>query len=170
MISFSRIAFIIRVILKSTVLILISFTLGLVLRYLFSSLETQQLMADFFQPHLKWILNIRANPAFLSDIAAIEAAIIAFLVPLSIEIISKISERYNSDVITRAFTRKWENRILAPFLLVNIFAAVALRFFIKDDTNAIWWSFTSLIVLIVFMFVAFLIWRVINHIKTYRYY
>jgi hypothetical protein len=145
----------------------ISIAIGLLLTYPFSSPEIQQLIANYFKPYLELILNIQANPAFLSDIAAIEAAIIAFLVPLSIEIISKISERYNSDVITRAFTRKWENRILTPFLLVNIFIAVTLRLFIKDDSNAIWWTFTSLIVLVLFMFVAFLIWKVINNIKTF---
>ena len=177
MISFNRLVFILNVATRSNiVLIFIGFMTGGFLGYLFSHwMIHNKLTADILGQLFKinsyslepWNMNIQANPAFLSDIAAIEAAIIAFLVPLSIEIISKLSERYNSDVITRAFARKWENRLLTPFLLINIILAVIMRFLIKDDTDTICWAFLSWIILIAFMFVAFLIWRVINHIKNF---
>jgi len=110
---------------------------------------------------------ITPNPIFLSDVAAFEAAIIAFLVPLSIEIISKISERYNSDVITQVFERQWENRMLAPFLLINAVAAVILRFLVSDDANSLAWKLAAWLVLSVFVCIAYAIYRVIVRIKAF---
>ncbi len=110
-------------------------------------------------------LDITPNPTFLSDVAAFEAAIIAFLVPLSIEIISKISERYNSDVITRSFNKYW--KILSPFLLINIVVAIGLRFFMKDNTDSLSWKIFAWIIFIIFICIAFAIWRVINRIRNF---
>ena len=151
----------------------ISFLVGLILGYIlglfrihtFFSYSLPKISIDF--SWLSWFGQITPNPTFLSDVAAFEAAIIAFLVPLSIEIISKISERYNSDVITRSFDNTWENKILPPFLLINIVAAILLRFFVQDDINSVVWKILAWIVLIVFMYIAFAIWRVINRIKTF---
>jgi hypothetical protein len=151
----------------------ISFLVGLILGYVlglfrihaFFSYSLPKISIDF--SWLSWLGQITPNPTFLSDVAAFEAAIIAFLVPLSIEIISKISERYNSDVITRSFDNTWENKILPPFLLINIVAAILLRFFVQDDINSVVWKILAWIVLVVFMYIAFAIWRVINRIKTF---
>lgn len=116
---------------------------------------------------LSWLWGTTLDPSFLSDVAAFEAAIIAFLVPLSIEIISKISERYNSDVITRTFNSIWENRILPPFLLINIVAAIVLRFFVRDDIDNIVLKIFAWLVLLVFLGIAIIILRVINKIKLF---
>jgi len=113
------------------------------------------------------LINISPNPTFLSDVAAFEAVIIAFLVPLSIEIISKISERYNSEVITRTFENRWENKILLPFLLINIIAAIVLHFLVEDNVDSLSWKIAAWVILLVFIFIAFAIWRVIIRIKTF---
>lgn len=154
-------------------LIGISFLVGLIFGYILGFFKIHTLFSyslpkisiDF--SWLNWFGQITPNPTFLSDIAAFEAAIIAFLVPLSIEIISKISERYNSDVITRSFENNWENKILPPFLLINIVAAIVLRFLVQDDISSIAWKILAWIVLIVFIYIAFAIWRVINRIKIF---
>lgn len=151
----------------------ISFLIGLVLGYVLGFFKIHSLLPytlpkfsiDF--SWLTWLGKTTPNPTFLSDIAAFEAAIIAFLVPLSIEIISKISERYNSDVITRSFENNWENKILPPFLLVNIVAAIVLRFLVQDGTDSLIWKIFAWIVLFVFIYIAFAIWRVITRIKIF---
>lgn len=118
---------------------------------------------------ISFFYSVTPNPGFLSDVAAFEAAIIALLVPLSIEIISKISERYNSDVITRAFESSWGNKILPPFILINIVAAVILRFAVLEQgpNTSIIWKISAWIVLLIFMIVAVAIWRVIIRIKKF---
>ncbi|MFH1653940.1 MAG: hypothetical protein ABIE74_07770 [Pseudomonadota bacterium] len=119
-------------------------------------------ITDFFR-------SVTPNPSFLSDVAAFEAAIIALLIPLSIEIVSKISERYNSDAITRAFENGWGNKILPPFLLINIVAAVFLRFVVSDQVSndSIIWKICAWIVLLIFIIIAVAIWRVIMRIKMF---
>ena len=149
----------------------VSFLVGLVLGYILGIFRVHtffslpKISIDF--SWLGWLEQITPNPTFLSDVAAFEAVIIAFLVPLSIEIISKISERYNSDVITRSFEDNWENKILPPFLLINIVAAIMLRFFIQDGTDSLIWKILAWIVLFIFIYIAFAIWRVINRIKLF---
>jgi len=150
----------------------ISFLVWLVLGYLLGFFKIHTLLTflpriSFDPSWLSWLGQITPKPTFLSDVAAFEATIIAFLVPLSIEIISKISERYNADVITRSFDNTWENKILPPFLLINIVAAILLRFFVQDDINSVIWKVLAWIVLLVVMYIAFAIWRVINRIKTF---
>jgi len=152
-------------------LIGISFLIGLVLGYILgifrfhAFLSFPKISINF--SWLNWLGEIIPNPTFLSDVAAFEAVIIAFLVPLSIEIISKISERYNSDVITRSFDNTWENKILPPFLLINIVVAISLRFFVQDDIDSMAWKILAWAVLFIFIGIAFAIWRVINRIKTF---
>ncbi len=129
---------------------------------LFSLLKTS---IDF--SHLSWLGEITPNPAFLSSVAAFEAVVIAFLVPLSIEITSRISERYKSDVITRSFNNNWQNRCLPPFLLINIVAAVILRFFVQDDTDSTAWKIAACTILIFFMYIAFIICRTIKRLTNF---
>jgi len=146
---------------------LIGFILGYALRIfrVHAFLDFPKISINF--SWLNWFGEIRPNPTFLSDVAAFEAVIIAFLVPLSIEIISKISERYNSDVITRSFENNWENKILPPFLLVNIVIAIVLRFFVQDDIGSVAWKIFAWAILLVFLYIAFAVWQVINRIKTF---
>ena len=116
---------------------------------------------------LNWFGDVTPNPIFLSDVAAFQAVIIAFLVPLSIEIISKISERYNSDVIIHSFENNWWNKILPPFILVNIAIAIVLRFLVSDDIDTMAWKIIAWIILLIFLFIAFAVWRVIERIKRF---
>lgn len=68
------------------------------------------------------------SPDFLSDIAAIEAVIIAIAIPLSFEIVSRISERYKSEIIAKRFDMYWANRFLPAVLVLNIILAISLKF------------------------------------------
>lgn len=116
---------------------------------------------------ISWFIKIVPNPKFLSDVAAFEAVIIAFLIPLSIEIISKISERYQSEIIIRSFNRSWYNIVLPPFLLINIVFAIILRFLVRDDIESVVWKILAWIVLFALIITAFAIWKVICRIKVF---
>lgn len=157
-------------ILSKKVLVAASFFGGLFLGYILGFFRVHtffllpRISIDF--SWLKWLWQVTPNPTFLSDVAAFEAAIIAFLVPLSIEIISKLSERYNSDVITRSFDSKWENKLLPPFLLINIVAAIVLRFLVQDDISSTAWKIFAWLILLIFICIAIAIWRVITRIKA----
>jgi hypothetical protein len=66
----------------------------------------------------------------------------------------------------RSFENVWENKILPPFLLINIVTAIFLRFLVHDDINSLIWKIFAWIILFVFIYIAFAIWRVINRIKS----
>ncbi|MBI4743313.1 MAG: hypothetical protein HY776_00510 [Actinobacteria bacterium] len=152
------------------ILVGISFLAGLKLGYILGFFRVHNYLSINFLEiniNLTWFSKITPNPTFLSDVAAFEAIIIAFLVPLSIEIISKISERYNSDVITRVFESGLWNKTLPPFLLINIVAAILLRFLVKDNADSLIWKITAWIVMLMFLYIAFAIWRMILRIKAF---
>ncbi|EKE11115.1 MAG: hypothetical protein ACD_15C00137G0012 [uncultured bacterium] len=114
------------------------------------------------------LVMFQPNPDFLSDVAAFEAAVVAFLIPLSIEIISKVSERYESEITVRVFEKRLSNRWLPYLLMLNIGLAVILRFS-NNSTNG---SSGSLVVLswltlIFFISMAFMILQVIMNIKKF---
>jgi hypothetical protein len=75
------------------------------------------------------------DPTFLSNIAAIEAVIIAIAIPLSLEIVSKISERYQSEIISKKFFQSCTVTLLPKLLVLNIIVAVSLIFFVKDSPS-----------------------------------
>jgi hypothetical protein len=156
-----------------------SFLIGLAFGYFLGLFELHSLISlPEISIQFSWIKiseqltqifeKIKPNPTFLSDIAAFEAAIISFLIPLSIEIISKISERYNSDVITRSFENHWENKLLPTFLLIDAVAAIILRFLSDENSNNhLMWKLSAIIVFMLFIFIAFAIWCVIRRIKYF---
>jgi len=111
--------------------------------------------------------KINPNPIFLSDIAAFEAILFAFLIPLSIEIVSKISERYQSEVIIKVFEEKWENKWLSRILVVNIVIAIFIRFLVGGHQDSVPWKIVAWILLIFLGIIAYLAFRVIGNIKKY---
>jgi len=113
-------------------------------------------------------LKFHPNPDFLSDIAAFEAAVIAFLIPLSIEIVSKVSERYESEITIRVFEERLSNRFLPHFLMVNIGLAILLRFLINSTNgNSAFFVVSSWIILFFFICIAVMIFLVIKNIKKF---
>lgn len=61
--------------------------------------------------------NFVPHKDFLSDIIAVQAAIISIAIPISFDVISRISERYKSSVIIEQFNQQWQVKILSLILL-----------------------------------------------------
>ena len=112
-------------------------------------------------------LNFTPEPNFLSDIAAFEAVIIGLAIPLSMDIISRISERYHSDVISNRFVHEWEVKWLPYLLIVNIILAIFLRFLWPDEPKSILWSISAWIIIILFVLIAIIFILYINKLKKY---
>ena len=150
--------------------VVLSYFVVFISGYLYGLLKVHKSFLENLKKHklhdtfLK-IININPDPAFLSDIIAFETVIVALLIPLSIEIISRISERYNSDVLIYVFQRQWRYKILPRLLLFNIVALIVLKFFMKEDyTNTLVWKAIAWFMLLIFICIAFIVWRVIKYI------
>lgn len=113
------------------------------------------------------ILSITPTPDFLSDIAAFEAVVIALAVPLSFEIVSRISERYQSEVITKQFIQEWEIKWLPGFLIINIFLAIGLRFFVQGEPSSGAWKILAWITFVSFLVIAMILFKFITKLKSY---
>lgn len=128
-----------------------------------------------FIKHIYLLLNeFNPDPTFLSNIAAIEAVIIAIAIPLSLEIVSRISERYQSEIISKKFFQSWTITLLPKFLVLNIILAVTLIFFVKDSPSSEWWKnfawITFLFFLSIVLFFAFVfIPRVMRYMRDTKF-
>jgi hypothetical protein len=117
---------------------------------------------------IAFLSDFAPNPTFLSDIAAFEAVVIAIAIPLSLEIVSRISERYESEVISRRFLDHWSIKWLPILLIGNIIIAVVLRFFSSGDPKTSLWKVVAWITLFAFLIMAgILLFGFIPTLKRY---
>ncbi|MHA1401832.1 MAG: hypothetical protein ACTSQE_15895 [Candidatus Heimdallarchaeaceae archaeon] len=97
-------------------------------------------------------------PKFLSDVAAFQGIVVAIVIPLSFQMISRISDRYQSGVITARFKREWLMRLMPVCLLANILLAVTLRFLVNDYPTSAGWTVFAWIVYGVFFITIILLY------------
>ena len=116
---------------------------------------------------MKAIFEYIPNPNFLLAIATVEAAILAFLIPLSFEMITKISERYQSEVVSEPFRRELVNRVLPICLIYNIVMAVVLIYFDDMRHASILWQTVAQVSLLIFLSIAVMIAVFIDKLKSY---
>jgi hypothetical protein len=115
---------------------------------------------------LNWLLDFTPNIDFASDIIAYQAAVIAIAIPLSFEIVSRISERYKSGVITREFNRQWQFISLLFLVLIDACLGVFLKFFIKDQITG-YWKLSAWLILILFLITNIILLAFFNNLRKY---
>lgn len=76
---------------------------------------------------------------FLTDVLAYQTAILALLIPLSFDVVSRISDRYRSEVIIKHFQKEKVFLGLIIVLAGNIFYMLMLRFFSIES-----WGYNSI--------------------------
>jgi hypothetical protein len=111
--------------------------------------------------------SINPNPEFLSNIVATEVVIIGIAIPLSFEIISKISERYKSDVISRKFLNSSNLNRLRVLLVLNIIFAISLIFIAKKPPCELWKFFAWLVFLLFICIILFFTFSFIPRVMHY---
>jgi hypothetical protein len=116
---------------------------------------------------IKFIASHVPTSNFLSDIAAFETGVIALAIPLSFDIVSRISERYQSEVITKRFIRAWEIKWLPILLIFNIITAVILRFFVDDNPTSGLWKLLAWLTFFVFLIVVVALFSFFILLKKY---
>jgi len=119
------------------------------------------------KPLASGLLNFAPRPNFLSDVATFEAVVISIAIPVSFEIISRISERYESDILTRRFAQEWVVKQLPIYLIINIVLAITLRFFVKDEPASALWKPLAWLTFLGFLFVATVLFKFLRLTKGY---
>ena len=80
-----------------------------------------------------WFNSFSPNIGFISDVIAVQGAVLAIALPLSFEIVTRISERYQSGIITREFNKERVIASLRVLVIVDILVGVAVKFFFSGD-------------------------------------
>jgi len=107
------------------------------------------------------------NFDFLSDIVTFEIAIFAFLIPLSFEMISRISERYNSEIITSFFGRKVLPLRIQIFILLSSVLTIlyGLTGWVSSQKAILAWL--VILPIILFFLVIYFITKFLIHFRLY---
>ena len=95
------------------------------------------------------------------------AAIIAIAIPLSFEIVSRISERYQSEVISKNFFKEWYTKWLTRLLIIDIIFVIISRFFVSKNFEKICWVLLAWINLLLFISIVFVFAFYIKNLKKY---
>lgn len=78
------------------------------------------------------LATVDPDPLFLLMASGFLGVIMAFLIPVSIDITSKVAAKYNSDVVVRLFQSNTISKYFPFFVLINIGAMLTLRFFTQS--------------------------------------
>lgn len=116
---------------------------------------------------LALLVKFNPDPKFLSDVAAVEAVIIAIAIPFSFEIVSRISERYQSEVISNLFAQSWTVIWLPKLLVINIVLAVGIRFLVNSNPSSVIWKFSAWIVFMCFLFIGAILFSFVRRLRYY---
>ena len=122
------------------------------------------------QQLIEFLTRVNPDPLFLLAAAGFLGVIMAFLIPMSIEIISKVAAKYNSDVIVRLLQDNFVSKYFPYFVLVNIGAMIAMRFFGEGELfrapiyKGIMWVLliTALIITVLIGYIIYRIERIIS--------
>jgi hypothetical protein len=90
------------------------------------------------------------STSFLSLIIAFESAVIALAIPVSIDIVSRISQKYQSNAIAKKFLKDRIVQIFPLFTILNIAFVVCLMFRVNELSTSDAWNVLAWIAFIGF--------------------
>jgi len=104
---------------------------------------------------IDFIINLAPTPDFLSDIAAFEGILIGVSIPISLQVVSWVVDRYRDQEIAQFFIKEPLYRAQYLLFLPNIIIAILLRFLNISNSLILWLIFFWLVINI-FIFYKFI--------------
>ncbi|WP_413171047.1 hypothetical protein [Anabaena azotica] len=161
---------------KQILLFIGNFILGMLIGYGFGLLRIHESISHYwgFAALKNWLMqtfsffmSFSPSLGFASDVIAYQAAIIAIAIPLSLEIISRISERYQSGVITKEFNRQWQIKVLPFLVIANALLGVTLKFFVDSKVDTGWQKILAWLIFLLFIATNFLLFSFFKKLGQY---
>lgn len=124
-------------------------------------------ITEFFCHMFKTINDFTPSSRFLTDVATFEGVIIAIIIPLSFEMVSRISERYESEIIVRKF---YSEKFISSFpviLIINIIMVISLIFLDDPLHKSILWKIIFWVTFILFLVVVLILMKFLNLLRRY---
>jgi hypothetical protein len=101
------------------------------------------------------IINLAPTPDFLSDIAAFEGILIGVSIPISLQVVTWVVDRYSDQEIAQFFIKEPLYRAQYLLFLPSIIIAILLRF-LNISNSLILWLIFFLLVINIFIFYKFI--------------
>lgn len=174
--------FFIELIHRRTTYLILCFLIGLMLGYWLGLIKLHEIVIKKldFQSEFAIIWSTKKissfrnainsfvpDKSFLSDIIAFQGAVIAIAYPLSLEIVSRISERYKSSILINKFNNEWQVKLLPYLLIVDVLIAILLNFFYVDELASFLARVLSWFTIILFIISTFVLIHFFTTLKKY---
>lgn len=104
---------------------------------------------------INFIINFAPTPDFLSDIAAFEGILIGVSIPISLQVVTWVVDRYSDQEIAQFFIKEPLYRAQYLLFLPSIIIAILLRF-LNISNSLILWLIFFLLVINIFIFYKFI--------------
>jgi hypothetical protein len=115
----------------------------------------------------KTVLTMNPDVGFLALAAGFEGGLLALAIPLSFSIVSNISEKFESDIITERFLQHPVNRYFTPLLVVSIIISFVLSFSDDSVRNCVLWKLGAWLSGILFLIICVVFVRFISIVGRY---
>lgn len=145
----------------------------LVWSWVFILLITDRLLWQSHKPFetlysvIDFILEPSTKITFISEVVAFASAVIALAIPLSHDIISRISEKYHSDYIIELFEQERSVKSLTPTLLITILLAVLSLFLENYDGAKVAASLLNKLIFVLFLIELSVFYFFLGTVKKY---
>ncbi|WP_138108757.1 hypothetical protein [Aliarcobacter cibarius] len=106
---------------------------------------------------------------YLVAIIAFYGAIIAFFIPITINMSSKLKKQFASEIITKRFDNETIIRTLHKELLINTFISSFILLFYKSSTG-IYLTILNLIILIILIYSISIFYDIYTYVKLLKKY
>ena len=114
-----------------------------------------------------YLVNYTPSPAFLSDLISFQAVVLSLALPISIIIVTRITERYKSDSIAQRFLDEWEFKLLFWLLICSIILNVCIKFFFTGTICFLFWKNVAYFALALFFITMFVFIKFVSLLKKY---
>jgi phosphoglycerol transferase MdoB-like AlkP superfamily enzyme len=124
-------------------------------------------LIEFFKDYIQTVFGSNPDVGFLALAAGFEGVLLAVAIPLSFSMVSNISEKFESDLITERFLNRPEIRFFPPLLVTAILFSFILTF--ADSATRIYplWKVGAWIAGVLFLFVCIVFARFIDTVRRY---
>jgi len=130
-----------------------------------------------FNTIMDWIIsfikNLNVNLAYLTTVTALSGTIVAIAIPLSIDIIARISARFESSIIAKKFNSEKSIGFLKFISFLLLFSSSAILFLFDENLNSFNWNliiFIHFIISIISIFSLVIFFKkIVLYIKDNRY-
>lgn len=118
---------------------------------------------------IKWVCCMSLDTNYLVAIIAFYGAVIAFFIPFTIDMSSKLKTQYGTEIISNKFESEEVVKYLYIKLLVNTFIASGILLFYKDSSG-IALLILNTIILFIFIYSINIFYDIFKYVNLLRKY